>query len=59
MREKLSKEHRHVTCLNLLTSCTMSGHLAYTDTEAEEQTEIIAAQIKRLEGVTELLKSEN
>ena len=59
MRKKFLKEHRHVTYLNLLTSCTMSEHLAHTDAEAEKQIEIIAAQMKQLEGVTELLKSEN
>ena len=58
MREKYLKEHRRVTYLNLLTSCTLYEHLANIDAEAEEQLEMIVAQMKQLEGVTELLKSE-
>ena len=59
MREKYLKEHQRVTYLNLLTSCTLNEHLANIDAEVEKQLEMIEAQMKQLEGVTELLKSEN
>ena len=47
-----------MTYLNLLTSCTLYEHLTNIAAKAEEQLEMIVAQMKQLEGVTELLKSE-
>ena len=59
MHEKYLKERRRVTYLNLLTSCTMNEYLANVDAQAKEQLEMVVAQMKQHEGVTELLKSEN
>ena len=59
MREKYIKEHRRLTYLNLLTSCTMNEHLAYIDAQAKELHEMVVPQMKQYEDITELLKSEN
>lgn len=53
------KEYRRITYTNLLTSGRLNSYLADIDRQAQERFEILTEQMKRAQGITEQLKSEN
>ena len=53
------KHHCKVTYTNLLTSGRLNAYLADIDRQAQERFELIEAQIRSAEGVTEELKRQN
>ena len=54
----IEKYHK-IRYTNLLTSCTLTAHLANIDEEATEMFDRLVKQLTKKEGVTEQLKSEN
>ena len=57
MRRKFLKEHRKVCYYNLLTSCTLTEHLAETEQRALTMEETLMKQMAAKEGITESLKA--
>ena len=53
------KEHRRNTYTTLLTSGRLNTYLADIDKQAQERMERLTAQMKRAQGITEQLKTEN
>ena len=53
------KEYRRSVYLNLLTSGGMDDYLADIEEQAQERFERIVEQLKRAQGITEQLKTEN
>ena len=53
------KEYRRITYLNLLTSGRLNAYLADIDRQAQERMERLTEQMKRAQGITEQLKTEN
>ena len=59
MHKRYLKEHHPVRYQVLLLSGRLNTYLADTDTQAEEQLELLTQQMAEREGVTEQLKEEN
>ena len=59
MRKRFLKEHQPDTFALMLMESTLTQHLMDIDREANEQIELITAQLARAEGVTEDLKARN
>ena len=59
MRKKYLKEHRRVLYYNLLTSCTLTAHLAEIEQRAVEMEETLLKQMAQKEGLTEQMKAED
>ena len=57
MRKKFLKEHRRVLYYNLLTSCTLTEHLAEIEQTALKMEETLMKQMAAQEGLTERLKA--
>ena len=57
MRRKFLKEHHKVRYYNLLTSCTLNGHLAETEQRALTMEESLMKRMAEQEGITESLKA--
>ena len=57
MRKKYLKEHQPDTFALMLMENTLTQHLIDIDREANEQIELITAQLAQAEGVTEDLKA--
>ena len=57
MRRKFLKEHHKVRYYNLLTSCTLTEHLAETEQRALTMEESLMKQMAAQEGITESLKA--
>ena len=53
------KEYRRGVYLNLLTSGRLNSYLADIEEQAQERFERIVEQLKRAQGITEQLKTEN
>ena len=53
------KENRKVLYTDLLTSSKLNSYLADIDLQASERLERLTEQMKRAQGITEQLKSEN
>ena len=53
------KEHRRNTYTTLLTSGRLNTYLADIDKQAQERMERLTVQMKRAQGITEQLKTEN
>lgn len=53
------KEHRRNTYTTLLTSGRLNTYLADIDKQAQERMERLTEQMKRAQGITEQLKTEN
>lgn len=53
------KEHRRNTYTTLLTSGRLNTYLADIDKQAQEHMERLTEQMKRAQGITEQLKTEN
>ena len=53
------KQYRKVTYTNLLTSGRLNAYLADINRQAQERFELIEAQMRSAEGVTEELKKQN
>ena len=53
------KEHRRNTYTTLLTSGRLHTYLADLDKQAQERMESLIEQMKRAQGITEQLKTEN
>ena len=53
------KEHRRNTYTTLLTSGRLNTYLAGIDKQAQERMERLTEQMKRAQGITEQLKTEN
>lgn len=53
------KEYRRSTYTTLLTSGRLHTYLADIDKQAQERMERLTAQMKRAQGITEQLKTEN
>ena len=53
------KEYRRLLYLNMLTSGRLNGYLADIEEQAQERFELIEAQMRSAEGVTEELKRQN
>lgn len=53
------KEHRRNTYTTLLTSGRLKSYLADIDKQAQERMERLTVQMKRAQGITEQLKTEN
>lgn len=53
------KEHRKATYTTMLTEGKLNSYLADIDKQAQERLETLVEQMKRAEGITEQLKSEN
>ena len=53
------KQYRKVTYTNLLTSGRLNAYLADINRQAQERFELIEAQMRSTEGVTEELKKQN
>ena len=53
------KQYRKVTYTNLLTSGRLNAYLADINRQAQERFELIEAQMRSSEGVTEELKRQN
>ena len=53
------KQYRKVTYTNLLTSGRLNAYLADINRQAQERFELIEAQMRSAEGVTEELKRQN
>lgn len=58
-RKRYLREHRKLVYLNLLTSCSLSEHLAETDRQAAEMMERIVSDTKEVRGITEKLKEDD
>ena len=59
MRKKFLKEHQPDTFALMLMENTLTQHLIDIDRQANEQINLITAQLAQAEGVTEELKSRN
>ncbi len=59
MRYKYLEKHRRVLFAKLLTTDTIHQHCKEIEDSATEQMEIIIEQMKRVQGVTEQLKSDD
>ena len=57
MRRKFLKEHHKIRYYNLLTSCTLTQHLAETEQTALRLEETLIKQMAAQEGLTESLKA--
>ena len=57
MRRKFLKEHHKIRYYNLLTSCTLTQHLAGTEQTAMKLEETLMKQLAAQEGLTESLKA--
>ena len=57
MRRKFLKEHHKIRYYNLLTSCTLTQHLAETEQTALRLEETLMKQVAAQEGLTESLKA--
>ena len=57
MRRKFLKEHHKIRYYNLLTSCTLTQHLAETEQTAMKLEETLMKQMAAQEGLTESLKA--
>lgn len=57
MRRKFLKEHHKIRYYNLLTSCTLTEHLAETEQTAMKLEETLMKQMAAQEGLTESLKA--
>lgn len=53
------KEYRRITYIDLLTSDRLNSYLADIDRQAQERFELLAEQMKTVQGITEQLKAEN
>lgn len=53
------KEYRRATYITLLTSGRLNDYLADIDRQAQERMERLTEQMKRAQGITEQLKTEN
>ncbi len=53
------KEHHRVTYINLFTSGRLNAYLADIDRQAQGLLETLTEQMKRAQGIAELLKGEN
>lgn len=53
------KEHKRVVYITLLTSGRLNSYLADIEEQAQERLERIVKQMKRAQGITEQLKTEN
>ena len=59
MRLDFLKRHRRVLYVNLLTAGTLNTHLMETEQTANEQMELLTAQMATAQGVSERLKAES
>ena len=59
LRLRYLKEHRRNTYTTLLTSGRLNTYLADIDKQAQERMERLTEQMKRAQGITERLKTEN
>ena len=57
MRRKFLREHHKIRYYNLLTSCTLTQHLAETEQTAMKLEETLMKQMTAQEGLTESLKA--
>ena len=57
MRRKFLKEHHKIRYYNLLTSCTLTQHLAELEQTAMKLEETLMKQMAAQEGLTESLKA--
>ena len=57
MRRKFLKEHHKIRYYNLLTSCTLTQHLAELEQTAMKLEETLMKQMAAQEGLTEELKA--
>ena len=57
MRRNFLKEHHKIRYYNLLTSCTLTEHLAETEQTAMKLEETLMKQMAAQEGLTESLKA--
>lgn len=57
MRRKFLKEHHKIRYYNLLTSCTLTEHLAEVEQTAMKLEETLMKQMAVQEGLTESLKA--
>ncbi len=53
------KEHKRAVYITLLTSGRLNSYLADIEEQAQERFERIVEQLKRAQGITEQLKTEN
>lgn len=53
------KEYRRITYIDLLTSDRLNSYLADLDRQAQERFDLLAEQMKTVQGITEQLKTEN
>ena len=53
------QEHKRVLYITLLTSGKLNSYLSYFDKQAKERFERLIEDMKRAQGITEQLKSEN
>lgn len=53
------EEYRRITYTNLLTSGRLNSYLAEIDKQAQERMERLIEQMKRVQGITEYLRTEN
>ena len=53
---KYLQEYRKLTYINLLTSGKLNSYLSDTDRQAREKFELLVAQMKDAQGITEQLK---
>ena len=58
-RRRYLKQHRPILYTNLLTSCTLSEHLADIEEECSERVDSLVKAMAKQEGVTEQLKADN
>lgn len=59
MRWKYLQEYREVEYYRLFLSGGLNEYLHSVDEECEQRTEVLIEQMKKMQGVTEQLKSEN
>ena len=57
MRRKFLREHHKILYYNLLTSCTLTEHLAQTEQTALQMEQSLMKQMAAQEGLTENLKA--
>ena len=57
MRKRYLKEHRKALYALLMAKCELNDHLREINREAEEQLELITAQLAQAEGINEELKA--
>ena len=59
LRKEYLKEHKSGTYIYLLLTARLDSYLADLNEQAQERFELIEAQMRSAEGVTEELKSQN